>query len=97
MHVLWEIYDLVELVLLGVMRRLIVHERLPLGNGRATLTAVLRRQLIAELLRLRSVLVGGVGWSLGQVGIAPLMLLLLLVLFLNFERCLYCLPKGLYF
>ena len=96
MHVLWEIYDLVELVLLGVMRRLIVHERLPLGNGRATLTAVLRRQLIAELLRLRSVLVGGVGWSLGQVGIAPLMLLLL-VLLLNFERCLYCLPKGLYF
>ena len=95
MHVLWEIYDLVELVLLGVMRRLIVHERLPLGNGRATLTAVLRRQLIAELLRLRSVLVGGIGWSLGQVGIDPMMLLL--VLLLNFERCLYCLPKGLYF
>ena len=96
MHVLWEIYDLVELELLGVMRRLIVHERLPLGYGGATISAVLCHQLIAELLRLRSVLKGGVGWSLGQVRIAPVMLLLL-VLLLNFKRCLYCLPKGLYF
>ena len=56
---------------------------------------MLRPQLLIAEELLRSVLVLGKGWALSQVWIAPLVLLL--VLLLDFERYLHCLPKSLNF